>query len=71
LDDGSLEILSGISADGEFDGYDGCCGARLDLLMGGGLPMVAEPGPATGDEVELLEFGVWVSRSDFGAGGPK
>lgn len=61
-----------MSADAELEGYGDCCGVRLDLLMGGGLPMllVVEEGPATGDELEF-EVGVWASRSDFGAGGPR
>lgn len=61
-----------MSADAELEGYGDCCGVRLDLLMGGGLPilLVVEEGPATGDELEF-EVGVWASRSDFGAGGPR
>lgn len=48
-----------MSADAELEGYGDCCGVRLDLLMGGGLPilLVVEEGPATGDELEF-EVGV-------------
>lgn len=59
-----------MSPDAEFEGYGDCCGVRLDLLMGGGLPIAADVGAATGDEVDF-EVGVWESRSDFGAGGPR
>lgn len=67
-----MAIFRGMSADAEFEGYGDCCGVRLDLLIGGGLPMLldAELGAATGDELEF-EVGVWASRSDFGAGGPR
>jgi hypothetical protein len=65
-----LAILRGMSPVTGFDGNGDCCGVRVDLLTGGGLPIVADVGAAEEDEVEV-EVGVVASLRDGGTGGPR